>query len=116
MLMIIIAPVCTPLVTIIAIYFISVFVFRSFKKAAIALSVLLTDLQSWIAFLWVAPNFYFAYRFLVYSGTEPGRIPVYGITFFAIVFLIIEVIIVRILLKLFPNEKDDDNNIDEDNS
>lgn len=116
MLMIIIAPVCTTLVTIIAIYFISVFVFRSFKKAAIALSVILTDLQSWIAFLWVAPNFYFAYRFLVYSGTEPGRIPAYGVLFFAIAFMIIEVIIIKILLKLFPSKKDNDNYIDEDNS
>lgn len=115
--MIIIAPVCTPLVTIIAIYFISVFVFRSFKKAIVALSVILTDLQSWIAFLWVAPNFYFAYHFLTdYVGTEPGRVPVYGITFVAIVFMIIEVIIIRILLKLCPSEKDNDNHIDEDNS
>lgn len=114
--MIIIAPVCTPLVTIIAIYFISVFIFRSFKKAIIALPAILTDLQLWLAFLWVAPNFYFAYRFLVYSGTEPGRIPAYGVAFFAIVFMIIEVIIIRILLKLFPSEKDDDDYIDKDNS
>ena len=113
--MIIIAPICTPLITIIAIYFISVFVFRSFKKAIVVLSVILTDLQLWIAFLWVAPNFYFAYRFLVYSGTEPGRIPAYGVLFFAIIFMIIEVIIIKILLKLLPSEKDDDNHIDEDN-
>lgn len=114
--MIIIAPVCTPLVTIIAIYFISVLVFRSFKKAIIALSTLLTDLQSWIAVLWIAPNFYFAYRFLVWSGTEPDLVPDYGVAVVAIFFLIIEVIIVRILLKLFPSGKDNDNNIDEDNS
>lgn len=114
--MIIIAPICTPLITIIAIYFISVFIFRSFKKAIVALSVLLTDLQLWIAFLWVAPNFYFAYRFLTdYVGTEPGRVPAYGITFVAIVFMIIEVIVIKILLKLLPSEKDDDNHINEDN-
>lgn len=114
--MIIIAPVCTPLVTIIAIYFISVFIFRSFKKAIIALPVILSDLQLWIAFFWAAPNFYFAYRFLLYSGTEPGRVPVYGITFFAIAFMVIEVIIIKILLKLFPSEKDNDNHTNEDNS